>query len=170
MHKPVKLTRETAAVPPSSSRQWEVRPGQRRGFALAILVLLLGFGIPLGELARFACGSKLYSYILLIPFISLYLVWLKRRRATPASPPLRTVGGLFAFAGGLVLAVYWLALRTAIGIAGRRLSGADDDFIFAVLSGRLLLVLRKENSAGHSLPAGLSVFHGAHPGLFDDRD
>src|SRR5262249_49640598 len=36
---------------------------------------------PLYDLARFAIDSQLYSYILLIPFISAWLIWRSHRRS-----------------------------------------------------------------------------------------
>ena len=62
-------------------------------------------------LAGFAFHSELYSYILLVPFISMYLIWTGRRElllpqrtnSRPAAVPV-----LLAF---IVLAVGWIGLR-----------------------------------------------------------
>src|SRR5207253_10519768 len=67
---------------------------------------------PLYDLSRYAAHSDLYSHILLIPFISLYLVWLKRRDLAVESEPAR---GLAAFPFLLAMAAligYWTALRS----------------------------------------------------------
>ncbi len=53
------------------------RPGAR--FLLFALVLGLCFWQPLYGLVRLAVHSSLYSHILLIPFITFYLLWLQRR-------------------------------------------------------------------------------------------
>lgn len=42
-------------------------------FLLALCVLTLGFALPLYQLIRFALGSELFSYVLLVPFVSAYL-------------------------------------------------------------------------------------------------
>ena len=55
-----------------AARQW-------RNLRLATLGLALAFAKPLWDLMQFARHSDFHSYILLIPFISAYLVWLKKR-------------------------------------------------------------------------------------------
>src|SRR5215471_19656313 len=42
------------------------------------VVLLAAFAQPLLALVNYAAGSGLYSYILLIPFVSAYLLYLRR--------------------------------------------------------------------------------------------
>jgi exosortase C (VPDSG-CTERM-specific) len=80
-------------------------------FALEVLLLACGFAIPLWKLFRFASCSELYSYILLIPLISMYLLWLKRADFPPSTPPARSLGILFLVAGSILLAAYWLWFR-----------------------------------------------------------
>lgn len=58
-----------------------------RKFLMAIIALLAIFSLALLDLVRFASQSELYSHILLVPFISLYLIWLKRETLPPPSPP-----------------------------------------------------------------------------------
>jgi exosortase C (VPDSG-CTERM-specific) len=43
-----------------------------------VIVLLAAFGLPLLGLANYAAHSSLHSYILLIPFVSGYLVYIRR--------------------------------------------------------------------------------------------
>lgn len=81
----------------------------RNGFVFAVLVLLLAFGGALHGLFRLCTAgdeSELYSYILLIPFVSAYLAWLQ----TPKFPPERRPAGL---AAGLLLAGGLLAVAAA---------------------------------------------------------
>ena len=85
---------------------------RRWGFLAAIIGLLLGFGSTLYRLTRFAAESELYSYILLMPFVSLYLVWLKRRNLPVFSEPSRILAAVFLAAGSAVLAIYWLVDRS----------------------------------------------------------
>jgi exosortase C (VPDSG-CTERM-specific) len=93
-----------------------------RHFVLAIFALALVFCVPLGELIYFALTSEFHSYILLIPFISLYLVWLKRPHLSSPGPPARLAAKIL-LAGGLALVgVYWLALRS-------RMRLAEDDYL-----------------------------------------
>jgi exosortase C (VPDSG-CTERM-specific) len=79
-----------------------------------VTILACAFAIPLWKLFRFAAGSELYSYILLIPFISVYLLWLKRANLPLSGPPARSLGVLFLSAGSALLAAYWLWLRPGV--------------------------------------------------------
>ena len=63
---------------------------QMRGFILATAALILCFSVPLYHLVRFALDSELYSHIVLIPFITAYLVWTRRKTLPPASTPARS--------------------------------------------------------------------------------
>ncbi len=84
--------------PDKKIRRWP------RGFVPAVVVLALCFSRPLCSLARFALHDDLYSHILLIPFIGLYLVWLKRNALPPASPPDRKIALSLSIAGLVALA------------------------------------------------------------------
>src|SRR2546430_925269 len=60
-----------------------------RRFVLFALALCLCFCVPLYGLIRLALHSELYSHILLIPFITLYLIWIQRREAGAPSSEFR---------------------------------------------------------------------------------
>ena len=53
-------------------------------FAIFAVVLCALFGKPLLDLVRYSLHSELHSHMVLIPFISGYLVWLRRKEALPA--------------------------------------------------------------------------------------
>jgi exosortase C (VPDSG-CTERM-specific) len=57
---------------------WRSRVG---GFAGFLVLLTLLFIQPLTRLMLYAAGSSLYSYIVLVPFITGYLLYLRRGRA-----------------------------------------------------------------------------------------
>ncbi len=82
-------------------------PAKLRRFAVAVVLLSVCFAAPLWSLVRLAATSELYSYILLIPFISLYLVWVKRRSLPPPTPPARWLSVVCFLSGLAVLTVYW---------------------------------------------------------------
>jgi exosortase C (VPDSG-CTERM-specific) len=132
-------------------------PAQLRKFSLAAAVLVLCFGRPLFDLLRLAAKDDLYSYIPLIPMISLYLVWLRKKKLPDFYEPARKLAALF-MAGGLVtIAGYWFAFRSA--------SLADEDYlaltIFAFLlffTGACYLFLGKEMLRAIAFPIGLLVF------------
>ena len=102
-----------------------------KSFALATVVLGLCFSVPLYGLIRFAAGSELYSYILLIPFISFYLVWHKGHHLPPAFVPARGMAVRFLAAGVVVLLAYWLVLRS-------RLRLVEDDYLAVMMLAFLL--------------------------------
>src|SRR5579883_1219120 len=82
-----------------TSAQW-------RSFWRVIVILAVCFSVPLFELAKFASGAELYSYILLMPFICWYLVNLKKAEMPPGSRPRRGVGLVFLLAGAGLLGYY----------------------------------------------------------------
>src|SRR5437899_8055297 len=99
---------ETGHIPGSS------RPKHRKtwrfwsGGCFAIVVLA-AFARPLFGLINYAAGSQLYSYILLVPFVSAYLLYLRRdqlAKTLVTGVPLAVVS-LAAGLGVLVL-IYWL--------------------------------------------------------------
>ncbi len=70
-----------------------------RRFVLFALALCLCFCIPLYGLIRLALHSELYSHILLIPFITLYLIWIQRREAGVPSSEFRVQSSKFKVLG-----------------------------------------------------------------------
>jgi exosortase C (VPDSG-CTERM-specific) len=79
--------REPAVQSATASSSW---PAPWRRLVILTAVLVLCFAKPLYELVRFALQNDLYSHILLIPFVSLYLAYLKKSDllASSSSPPL----------------------------------------------------------------------------------
>jgi exosortase C (VPDSG-CTERM-specific) len=66
------------------------------------ILLLAAFGQPLLTLANYAAHSSLHSYILLIPFVSVYLLYL-RRGQLPKKYAVHLPLGMMLLAGGLGL-------------------------------------------------------------------
>jgi exosortase C (VPDSG-CTERM-specific) len=86
-------------------------------FLLALIALVACFGRPLYELVRFSIHSDLYSHIGLVPFISLYLVWLNRRTLSFHSAPGHRLAVILLIAGTLSLASYWTVILTQPALA-----------------------------------------------------
>ena len=93
--------------------------GRLRGLVLTTAGLLLCFSLPLYDLVQLATQNELDSHILLIPFISGYLVWLRRRSLPPCSRPDRTVSVVLLTIGAVLLAAYWVAALSRTESAGR---------------------------------------------------
>ncbi len=78
----------TASLNPAKPRVGAPgRPDLPSKFWLGTAVLVLGFCAPLYQVVRFALHSELYSYILLVPFVSGYLAWLERDQLKAAGGP-----------------------------------------------------------------------------------
>jgi exosortase C (VPDSG-CTERM-specific) len=134
-----------------AARQW-------RNLGLATLGLALAFAKPLWDLMQFARHSEFHSYILLIPIISLYLVWLKRGSLPIRSRPARKTASVFLAAGVLVLLTYWLFLRSHLRLT-------EDDYLAVMMISFLLffcgicsLFLGKENFRALAFPLALLIF------------
>lgn len=84
---------------------------------LALSAVVAGFALPLYRLAAFALGSGLYSYIVLIPFISAYLVWQKRRALPRPTPPARGLAAVLLAGGAATLAGLAFARTTGVNLA-----------------------------------------------------
>jgi exosortase C (VPDSG-CTERM-specific) len=138
------------------------RPGKylhgKKGFLLAMAGLALCFSLPLYRLARFAAESDLHSYILMMPLVSLYLVWLKRESLLVQSEPVRRWGTIFLAGGLVLLAAYWLVDRQGVKLT------TEDSLAFTIFSLFLMvlgvcgLFLGRETVRSLAFPIGLLVF------------
>jgi exosortase C (VPDSG-CTERM-specific) len=63
------------STPPKHRKMWRIWGG-----ACFAIVLLAAFARPLLALITYAAGSELYSYILLVPFVSVYLLYSRRQQ------------------------------------------------------------------------------------------
>jgi len=103
---------------------------------LTILALVICFSRPLFGLVRFSIHNDLYSHIVLVPFISIYLAWNDRRALPRRTAPDRRLAASLLAAGTLTIAGYW----------------------GAVLSGS---ILAQEDSLALTTPSFLLFFGGA---------
>lgn len=90
------------------------RPGRRKTWrfwsgACFVTLVVAAFGQPLLQLVNYAAHSNLYSYILLIPFISAYLLNLRRDQLPKTHVADVTSGIVLLTCGlGILLFTYWL--------------------------------------------------------------
>lgn len=87
---------------------------QIKRLTVLTVVLIACFAKPLCALLNFALHSDLFSHILLIPFISGYLVWIDKRALPAASKPSRVWALVPALAGAAVLSLCWFG--SALGL------------------------------------------------------
>jgi exosortase C (VPDSG-CTERM-specific) len=104
-----------AAATPRSTAPMEKNSvpsrNQFKGLILFTAVLAVVFGRSLFNLATFSFHSEFYSYILLIPAVSIYLVWIKRGELKPELRSNLSIALLLFATGAAALVGYWLALR-----------------------------------------------------------
>lgn len=81
-------------------------PPSFRAFLIAVVALSAAFGLPLWRAARLASESSLYSHILLVPAICLWLMWLERDQFLVAAPAAARPFSL-APAVGTILLLLW---------------------------------------------------------------
>ena len=94
-------------------------------FLLTTCVLVLCFSRPLYALLHLAARSELYSHILLVPFISAYLVWMNRKRLPSMTAP--------DFRTALIFSSAALAVYTVPFVFNARM-GLSESLTCAVLS------------------------------------
>ena len=75
-------TTQLPISPQRSRKQAAESPGSRRliGFLAFGFFLTVAFIRPLTALATYAAETDLHSHILLIPFISAYLIYIRRKQ------------------------------------------------------------------------------------------
>ena len=92
----------SAPTPTKQRQKWRFRSG-----ACFAVVLLAAFARPLLALINHVAGSNLHSYILLVPFVSAYLLYL-RRDQLPKKYVIDLPLAIVSLAGGLaILAITW---------------------------------------------------------------
>ena len=102
---PPAATPVALAQPPPAAADLGI---QLRRLAILSAVLILTFAKPLLALVRFSLHSELYSHLLLIPFVSVYLAWLKKQELQPCPEPECKLA-LLPFGAGLLLLIGYLS-------------------------------------------------------------
>lgn len=146
------LAQQSMAKPPLDTRHLVKR------WLLFLILLILGFAKPLFDLVRFAARSDLYSHILLIPFISIYLARQEKGFFKGNSSP--SLGGalLTFLAGAAVLGGYWFCRHSGWKPqAEDYLAVMNLSFLLLLLSGTLL-ILGREPAKRLCWPLGFLVF------------
>ena len=101
---------------------------------MATIILVACFAVPLWTLCRYAWASELFSYILLIPLLSIFFVWSKRHGLSLDSKPVRQLSVFPLFMGAAVSSGIWWARNHGW-------SPSQDDYLASVMLGFLLLFL-----------------------------
>ena len=106
------------------------------GGACFAIVLLAAFINPLLALVNYAAESQLYSYILLVPFVSIYLLYARRDQLSKNYASDLPLGILFLVVGLGVLAIsFWLDFTGGALPVNRRLVLLTFSFICCLAAG-----------------------------------
>jgi exosortase C (VPDSG-CTERM-specific) len=149
----------------ANEENWAVCWRRVTGLMAVTVILIICFSRPLYDLAWYSLHRELYSYIPLIPLISLYLIWSKRLSLALASRPVQRVAVLPLVGGLATLAGYSWAQH-----AGWRPS-TDDYLALMTLSFLLFFVaasfvfLGRETSRTIAFPVGFLIFTVPFPGF-----
>lgn len=125
---PENLLEPEKALPPTGAA---ILAGRVRWLGVASILLVAAFAKPLYLLVRHALASELCNYILLVPVISGYFIWDKRRRLALGSEPRRGLA-MFPLVLGLTFAAAYLLIPAS--------GPAEDVLFFATLSFVCLLI------------------------------
>ena len=142
-------------------------------FLLAILGLILGFALPLYDLVRFALQSELYSYTLLVPFVSVYLFGLNRKNASHFPFVPNRPAAIFLTSAGLgVLGLFWITKSLGTQLVPQdSLSLTTLSFVL-LLAGDLCAPAKQAGIPKRPFPSHLPPVHNSVPGRSQacDRD
>jgi exosortase C (VPDSG-CTERM-specific) len=153
---------------PVSEESEFARRRRMRGLVTGTAILIVCFFRPLYDLARYSLTSELYSYIPLVPLISLYLGWLRRRSLFLDSEPVWQWAVLPLVGGVGILAGYAWATH-----AGWQL-GAEDYLALMTLSFLLFLwsacflFVGRESLRAIAFPAVFLIFTIPFPAFLRD--
>jgi exosortase C (VPDSG-CTERM-specific) len=131
---------------------------QLQRLAMAIVFLLACFGWPLFRLAVFAAHSELFSYILLVPVISVYLIWSSRKPLNFAVRPCWPGAVAGFIAGAAILAAYWLGRRAGGALAGQDYLALMTLSFLCCLWGTCLAIMGLDLMGQVAFPVGFLLF------------
>jgi len=129
-----------------------------KGLMAMTVILTICFSRPLYDLAWYSLHSELHSYIPLIPFISLYLIWSKRRSLALVSKPTPRLAVLPLLGGLAILAACYWVVKTGWS------PNTEDYLVLMTLSYLLLFLagsfvfLGRETLRTIAFPVGFLIF------------
>jgi exosortase C (VPDSG-CTERM-specific) len=128
---PTRADKVSESTPSRQKQKW--RFWSRVVFAIA---LLAAFGQPLLALMNYAARSQLFSYILLIPFVLAYLLYVRRDQLPKNYVSDLPIGGLCLAAGLVVLAfTYWIDFAGWVPSDNDRLALVTLSFLCCLAAG-----------------------------------
>jgi exosortase C (VPDSG-CTERM-specific) len=124
----------------------------------SIFALVACFGIYLYDLVRFALQSDLYSYILLVPFISGYLFRLNLRSGLDPAEPNRVAASILILMGVAALVTSWTVTLSGVKLTQQdSLALSISSFVF-LLCGLCALFLSRPAFRSSVFPQAFLLF------------
>ncbi len=147
---------------------WANPPHWRR-FIITLVILLLCLSLPLFQLVRFAWGSELYSYAILIPFVSAGLIWLKRPLPTASGTKLSPLWALaLIFSGIGMLGAYILTLLSPTPVASQDALALAMYSLVLLLAGICCWFLPRPTLRAIAFPLGFLIFLAPLPVMLEE--
>jgi exosortase C (VPDSG-CTERM-specific) len=137
---------------------WEQIPRRQRWFPLVLLVVALCFSKALYELVVFAFSDSLYSHIVLIPFISGYLVWLQKDKLAGAFEPAARMAAVPIVVGCGALVGYWVAQGSGWHLPPEDLLALTTLSFVSFVAAACALFLGRDTLAAVSFPLAFLLF------------
>jgi exosortase C (VPDSG-CTERM-specific) len=131
---------------------------QLQRLAVADGLVLACFCWPLFQLALFAAHSELFSYILLIPFISVYLIWSAQKPLNRSGHPCWPGAAVGFVAGAAFLAAYWIGWKAGWVPARQDYLALMTMSFLCCFWGAGLALLGLSLTSKLAFPAGLLLF------------
>jgi exosortase C (VPDSG-CTERM-specific) len=147
---------------PAPAANGHLKAEKPRRFPLRLIIAALGvclcFSVPLYRLVHFALESELYSYVILVPFVSVYLFATNVRQRSVAEGNNRAAAVVLIGVGLALLAGYWSVLLSGAKLAEQNsLALSISSFVF-LLVGACALVLDGSTLRGAAFPLAFLVF------------
>lgn len=150
-----------APRPGRAGRQWRL-------LAVCTAVLIVCFAKPLYDLVRLAAHSGLFSYILLVPAVSVYLAWEKRTLICADETLIEgkdrkrlNLGWAFwtaVVAGAGLLGGYWLVRRWGVELGSLDVLAWKTVAFFVLFVAVCLACLERATARKLAFPIGFLIF------------
>ncbi|MGO8697135.1 MAG: exosortase/archaeosortase family protein [Limisphaerales bacterium] len=129
-----------------------------RNLLIVTFLLLLCFIRPCWQLITFSMHDELFSYIPLIPFISIYLVWSNKQRFVFDVRPCWLGSAVFGLAGAAVLAAYGITSQAGHALEKQDYLSLMTFCFLCFFWGACLAVLGRKVMAQIAFPAAFLIF------------
>lgn len=147
--------REVPVSTPATTRSDPLLP---RAFVLSAVALIFCFSVPLYRWAQFALQSDLYSYVLLVPAVCIYLFRTGSRNPSIPGRSSRGLGVTLLCAGAAVLAGYIFAQSSAVKLTAQDATAVSTFSFVLLLAGISALFLDHASLRRAAFPLAFLLF------------